>query len=332
MLAQELARVVLALADLLALVGVPRARFFDDLVIDAELDDLAFARNAFAVENVEQRFAKRRRHLVLHHLDPRFIADDFLALLDRADTADIEAHRRVELERVAARGGLRVAEHDADLHPDLVDEDDERAGALDVAGELAQRLAHEARLQAGELVAHLAFDLGLGHQRRHRIDDDDVHAARTHQHVGDFEPLLAGVRLRNEEVADVHAQLARIDRVKRIFRVDVGGHAARLLHLRHDLQAQRRLAGGLGPVDFDDAAAREAAHAKRDVEAERAGRNDREVVGDLRLAHFHDRALAELLFDLRKSGGQRLAFLVVHGGVEGHDGISEVSPGGLAAG
>ena len=143
--------------------------------------------------------AKRRRDLVLDDLDARLVADDFLAALDRADAADVEPHRGIELERVAAGRRLRVAEHDADLHADLVDEDHQRVGALDVAGELAQRLAHQPRLQARQLVAHLAFDLGLRHERRDRVDDDDVDAARAHQHVGDFEPLLAGVGLRDQQ-------------------------------------------------------------------------------------------------------------------------------------
>jgi hypothetical protein len=66
----------------------------------------------------------------------------------RADAADIQAHRGVELQRIAAGGGFGVAEHHADLHADLVDEDDHAVGALDVAGQLAQRLAHQAGLQA----------------------------------------------------------------------------------------------------------------------------------------------------------------------------------------
>src|SRR5256885_2247357 len=77
-----------------------------------------------AVEDVELDLAKRGRHLVLPHLDPRPAADDRLAVLDGADAADVEPLRGVELERVAAGGRLRVPEHDADLHPDLVDEDD----------------------------------------------------------------------------------------------------------------------------------------------------------------------------------------------------------------
>src|SRR5262249_34388525 len=42
-LPEELARVVLALADLLALVGEPGAGLLDDAVIHAHLDDLALA-------------------------------------------------------------------------------------------------------------------------------------------------------------------------------------------------------------------------------------------------------------------------------------------------
>ena len=180
-------------------------------------------------------------------------------------------------------------------------------------GELAQRLAHQARLQARQLVAHLAFDLGLGHERRHRVDDDDVDAAGAHQHVGDLEALLARVGLGDQQVVDVDAELARIDRVERVLGVDVRRRAARLLDLRDDLKAERGLARRFGPVDFDDAAARQPADAERDVEAERAGGDDLQVVLDLRLAHFHDRALAELLFDLCERGGERLALVVVHG-------------------
>src|SRR5579862_1809596 len=50
---EELARIVLALADLLALVGVPGAGFLDDAVVHAHLDDLALARDALVVEDVE---------------------------------------------------------------------------------------------------------------------------------------------------------------------------------------------------------------------------------------------------------------------------------------
>ncbi len=63
---------------------------------------------------------------------------------------------------------------------------------VDRGGELAQRLAHQPRLQAGLAVAHLAFELGARHQRGDRIDHQHVDRAGAHQRVGDLERLLAG--------------------------------------------------------------------------------------------------------------------------------------------
>ena len=147
-------------------------------------------------------------------------ADHFLAVLDRADAADVHAHRGVELQRIAARGRFRIAEHHADLHADLVDENHDGVRALDVAGQLAQRLRHEPRLQAHVLIAHLAFDFRLRRECRDRVDDHHVDGAGAHQHVGDFERLLAGVGLRNQQIVDVDAELLRIDRIERVFGVD----------------------------------------------------------------------------------------------------------------
>ena len=53
-----------------------------------------------------------------------------------------------------------------------------------------------------------------------------------------------------------------------------------------------------GPKTSTIAAARDAADAERDVERERAGRDDRDAGPHRVLAELHDRALAELLLDL----------------------------------
>ena len=94
------------------------------------------------------------------------------------------------------------------------------------AGELAQRLAHEARLQADEAVAHLALDLGLRRERRDGVDGDDVDGAAAHEHLGDLEGLLAVVGLRDEQVVDVDADGLGVDRVDGVLGVDEGGQAA----------------------------------------------------------------------------------------------------------
>src|SRR5512139_457550 len=98
-LEQEVARVFLALADALALEAVPGARLLDDVLLHAEIDDFAFARNAGAVQDLELRRLERRRDLVLDDLHARLAADDLFALLDRADAPDVEPHGGVELQR-----------------------------------------------------------------------------------------------------------------------------------------------------------------------------------------------------------------------------------------
>jgi hypothetical protein len=86
-----------------------------------------------------------------------------------------------------------------------------------------------------------------------------------------------------------------------------------LLHLGDDLQRQRGLAGRFRAVDLDHAAARQAAHAQGDVQSQRAGGDDLDVLDDLALAQAHDGALAELLFDLGQGGLQGLGALAVGG-------------------
>ena len=71
--------------------------------------------NALGVHDVEFGLLERRRHFVLHDFDPHVRADHVLLLLHRPNATDIEADRRVELERFPAGRRLWIAEHDADL-------------------------------------------------------------------------------------------------------------------------------------------------------------------------------------------------------------------------
>ena len=69
-------------------------------------------------------------------------------------------------------------------------------------------------------------------------------------------------------------------------------------------------------------AARQAAHAQSDVQAQRAGGHDLDVLDLLAVGQAHDRALAELFFDLRQRSLQGLGFFgvqrfdgCIHGGL-----------------
>ena len=74
------------------------------------------------VHDVELSRTERRRQFVLHDLHTGAVTDNRFSVLDLADAADVETYRSVEFERVTAGGRLGIAEHDADLFAQLVDE------------------------------------------------------------------------------------------------------------------------------------------------------------------------------------------------------------------
>src|SRR6185436_19375431 len=125
---------------------------------------------------------------------------------------------------------------------------------------------------------------------------------------GDLECLLAGIRLRDEELVDVDPARPRVARVERVLDVDERGDAAPALGLGDDVLAERGLARRLRAEDLRDPAARDAAHAEREVERDGAGRDGIDLL-PLGRAELHDRAAAELLLDGEDRGIDRPAAL-----------------------
>ena len=82
--------------------------------------------------------------------------------------------------------------------------------------------------------------------------------------------------------------------------VDERRHPRFALRFGDDMVAQRRLAGRLGSVYFNDTAARDSAHAQREIEAQRPGRDHLNGQLGAGLSQLHDGTLAELLLDLRQ--------------------------------
>ncbi len=179
-----------------------------------------------------------------------------------------------------------------------------------MTGHLAQRLGHQTRLQADVGVAHLAFDLGTRRQCRHGVDDDDVNAAGAYQHVDDLERLLTGVRLGDQHLVQIDAQLLGVGRIQCVLGIDEGTDLALLLRLGDDREGQCRLARGFRAIDLDHAPEGQAADAECDIQPQRTGGNRRD--GHTRgIAHAHDGALAELALDLGQRRVQRLGTIVV---------------------
>src|SRR6201987_5078862 len=72
--AQEVARVLLALAQLIAFAGVPGAGLVHDPLLHPEVDQAALAADPGAKENVELGRLEWRRELVLHDSYPGTVA------------------------------------------------------------------------------------------------------------------------------------------------------------------------------------------------------------------------------------------------------------------
>jgi len=274
-----------------------RARLRDDLPLEPRVEHRSLPGDSRAVDDVEFGLFERRRDLVLDHLDANTVAVGLDAFLERLDPSDVETNRRVELQGAATWSGLRRSEHHPNLLAELVREDADRVGAVERAGELAQRLRHQPRLQPDVAVPHLALDLGLGRQRRDRIHGHDVEGAGADQQLRDLEGLLASVGLGHEQVVDVDAYVLRVGGIHRVLGVDEGADASAPLSLRDHVVDEGRLARGLRAEDLDDPPAGEAADSEREVERERPGRDgaNRHRRG---IVHLHHGALAEGALDL----------------------------------
>src|SRR6202166_488246 len=79
---EEDASVLAALAHAFAGVADPVAGLFQDAFVDAEVDQIAFAGDAFAVENIEFGFAERRGDFVLYVFGASARADHAITFLD----------------------------------------------------------------------------------------------------------------------------------------------------------------------------------------------------------------------------------------------------------
>ena len=67
-------------------------------------------------------------------------AHDLAPLLEGLALPYIQSHGRIELQRAAAGGSLRITEHHAHLLTELVNKDHHAVGTADHCGQLTQRL------------------------------------------------------------------------------------------------------------------------------------------------------------------------------------------------
>ena len=84
-------------------------------------------------------------------------------------------------------------------------------------------------------------------QGGNRINDNQRHGSRTHEGIGYFKGLFTGIRLRNEQLVKIHAELACVCRVKGMLGIDKCANAALFSALPRSREASgssfRRLSG-----------------------------------------------------------------------------------------
>ena len=81
------------------------------------------------------------------------------------------------------------------------------------------------------------------------------------ERTGDFQRLLAIVRLRHDQIVDVYPEFAGVGRIQGVLGVDEGRRPALRLRFGDHLQRQRCLARRFRPEHLDDAPPRQAADA-----------------------------------------------------------------------
>ena len=164
-------------------------------------------------------------------------------------------------------------------------------------GERAQQ-AHEPRLQAHVRIAHVALELGLGHERGDGVDDEHVDGAGADERLRDLERLLSRVGLGDEQIVGIDADLPCIIHVEGVLGVDEGRQAVLFLRLRDDVEGQGRLPARFGSEDLDDPSPGHSTRPERHVEADRAGGNRGDIGDHLAAAQPHDRPFPKLPLDL----------------------------------
>src|SRR5205807_2066980 len=109
---QKFARVVAALSDAFATEAVPRSALLEHGMKHSQIDQVALARDPFAMDQIHFGFLEWRGDFVLHYFDLCAVADGFFTIFDGRTAPYVETDRRIEFQRAAARCGFGAAEHD----------------------------------------------------------------------------------------------------------------------------------------------------------------------------------------------------------------------------
>src|SRR5882724_1230220 len=88
LLLQRRLGILASLSQAIALIGKPRTTLVDDVLCDGQIQNIAFARDAFAIHDVKLALTERRRHFIFRDLDLRAVPYYAVSVLDGSDASD----------------------------------------------------------------------------------------------------------------------------------------------------------------------------------------------------------------------------------------------------
>ena len=227
------------------------------------------------------------------------VADHLSRLLQGLLPTHIQTNGRIKLQCTSAGSSLRTAEHHADLFTQLVNKDHGTIGLTDHAGQLPQRLGHQSGLQAHMRIPHLAVDLSLGHQCRHRVYNHDIHCAGTNHGLRYLQRLFSVIRLGNVEIVNIYPDPLRIYRIQSMLGVNKACNTSPLLYLRYNMKRNGRLTAGLRTIYLNYPPLGDPAQSQSDIQAERACWDRLNIHIRTGIPQLHDRTFPVRLLYLR---------------------------------
>ena len=179
MISQVLLSIFRSLTDFFIIVGVPSTRFFDDIQISRNLNQLTCLRNAFSVHDFYKGFLEWRSNLIFNNLDLGFFTNIGILLitssLDLSIATDIQTDRSIELQCTATWCCFRITKHNANFFTQLVNENRNRLRFVDRSRQLAHSLAHHPSLQADMAVTNIAIDFRTRYQGCNGVHNHQVY-------------------------------------------------------------------------------------------------------------------------------------------------------------
>jgi len=112
-----------------------------------------------------------------------------------------------------------------------------------------------------------------------------------------LQSFFTGGGLGNQQVIQIHAELAGVLGIEGVLDVDEGGEAAALLRLGNDGERERGLTRGFRAEHFHNPAAGETANPESAVDQQVPGGDDIDIDAAV-IAEAHDRRFTELLLDV----------------------------------